>query len=88
MTSRALSRTDEGVAPVAASLDGMRWAFAVSAALCLVVLLLVTRLPVRIEDPEAGAAPAPETAPVPVADWGPDDDQLLEECAAGAPEPR
>jgi DHA2 family lincomycin resistance protein-like MFS transporter len=74
MTSRALALTDAGVAPVAASLDGMRWAFAVSAALCVIVLLLVTRLPVRIEE-----SPADET---------PDDLELLEDCVVGAPDPR
>jgi len=51
-TSRASSLLDEGVAPVAASLDGMRWAFGVAAALCVVVLALVLMLPVRIDDPE------------------------------------
>jgi DHA2 family lincomycin resistance protein-like MFS transporter len=74
MTSRALALTDAGVAPVAASLDGMRWAFAVSAALCVIVLLLVTRLPVRIEE-----SPADET---------PDDLELLVDCVVGAPDPR
>jgi DHA2 family lincomycin resistance protein-like MFS transporter len=48
MTSRALAQTDAGLTPVAASLDGLRWAFAVSAALCLVVLVLATRLPARL----------------------------------------
>jgi DHA2 family lincomycin resistance protein-like MFS transporter len=52
-TSRAASLVDDGAAPVAASLDGMRWAFGVAAALCVVVLGLVAMLPARIEDPEA-----------------------------------
>jgi DHA2 family lincomycin resistance protein-like MFS transporter len=56
-TSRAASLVDDGVAPVAASLEGMRWAFGVAAALCVVVLGLVALLPARIDDPEAEAAP-------------------------------
>ena len=52
-TSRAASLVDDGVAPMAASLDGMRWAFGVAAALCVVVLGLAALLPTRIDDPEA-----------------------------------
>ena len=55
MTTRAASQVREGVAPAAAQLDGMQWAFAVSAALCAIVLVLVTMLPARIAGgPEAG----------------------------------
>ena len=55
MSTQSASRISDGVAPVAAQLDGMRWAFAVSAVLCLVVLLLVAWLPARIAGgPEAG----------------------------------
>jgi DHA2 family lincomycin resistance protein-like MFS transporter len=55
-TSRAASLVDSGVAPSAASLDGMRWAFGVAAALCVVVLALVVLLPARIDDPEENEA--------------------------------
>jgi DHA2 family lincomycin resistance protein-like MFS transporter len=51
MTSRASGLVDGGVAPVAATLEGMRWSFAVAAALCVLVLALVVLLPARIEDP-------------------------------------
>ena len=51
MSSRATSLVGDGVGPVAASLGGLRWAFAVSAALCVVVLGLVFLLPARIADP-------------------------------------
>jgi MFS transporter, DHA2 family, lincomycin resistance protein len=55
MSTRAASQVRDGVAPVAAQLDGMRWAFAVSALLCVVVLALVAFLPARIAGgPEAG----------------------------------
>ncbi len=47
LTSRATFLTGAGVPPVAASLDGMRWAFAVAAGLCLVVLVLAAMLPTR-----------------------------------------
>lgn len=49
-TSRAAALVDDGVAPVAALLEGMRWSFAVSATLCVVVLVLVTMLPARVAD--------------------------------------
>jgi MFS transporter, DHA2 family, lincomycin resistance protein len=52
MTSRAAALVHEGVAPVAASLVGMRWAFAVTAILCVVVLGLAVLLPARINDPD------------------------------------
>ncbi len=52
-TSRASLLVADGAGPLAASLDGMRWAFAVAAALCLGVLGLVALLPARPEDPVA-----------------------------------
>jgi DHA2 family lincomycin resistance protein-like MFS transporter len=51
MSSRATSLVGEGMDPVAASLEGMRWAFGVSAGLCVVVLALVTMLPARLAEP-------------------------------------
>lgn len=61
MTSRAAALVDAGVRPLAASLEGMRWAFAVAAALCVVVLGLVTLLPARLpEDPEHSESAAPD----------------------------
>ena len=48
MTTRATSQASDGVGPVAAQLDGMRWAFAASALMCVVVLALVTLLPARL----------------------------------------
>jgi len=36
------------VPPATAQLEGLRWAFAVAAALCLVVLALVVMLPARV----------------------------------------
>jgi DHA2 family lincomycin resistance protein-like MFS transporter len=47
MSGRAAALVEDGVAPAVATLQGMRWSFAVSAALCLVVLVLATRLPAR-----------------------------------------
>ncbi len=55
MSTRTASQISDGVAPVAAQLNGMQWAFAVSALLCVVVLGLVALLPARIAGgPEAG----------------------------------
>ena len=51
MSSRATSLVGDGVGQLTASLGGLRWAFAVSAALCVIVLGLVTLLPARIADP-------------------------------------
>ena len=48
MSSRAAAQVRDGVGLVAAQLDGMRWAFAASALLCVVVLGLVTLLPARV----------------------------------------
>jgi DHA2 family lincomycin resistance protein-like MFS transporter len=58
MTTHATSQVRQGVGPVAAQLDGMRWAFAVSALLCVVVLGLVAMLPSRL--PVVPHEPAPE----------------------------
>ncbi len=61
MTSRAAALVDAGVGPLAASLEGMRWAFAVAAALCVVVLGLVTLLPARLPgDPEHSESATPD----------------------------
>jgi DHA2 family lincomycin resistance protein-like MFS transporter len=59
MTTRATSQVREGVGSVAAQLDGMRWAFAVSAVLCVVVLALVAMLPARL--PASPHEMAPDT---------------------------
>ena len=48
MSSRAAAQISDGVGAVAAQLDGMKWAFGVSAALCVVVLGLVILLPARV----------------------------------------
>jgi DHA2 family lincomycin resistance protein-like MFS transporter len=64
MTSRATSLVGDGVAPVTAQLEGLRWAFAVAAALCLVVLALVVMLPARV----TGGVDAPAES-----DHGPED---------------
>jgi DHA2 family lincomycin resistance protein-like MFS transporter len=56
MSTRAAAQVRDGAGPVAAQLHGMRWAFAVSAVLCVIVLGLVALLPARI-------ATGPETAP-------------------------
>ena len=56
MTSRAASQVRDGVAPAAAQLEGMRWAFAVSAVLCAVVLVLVAMLPARVDEPAESAS--------------------------------
>jgi DHA2 family lincomycin resistance protein-like MFS transporter len=59
MTSRATALVGDGAGPVAASLGGMQWAFAVAAALCVVVLTLVFLLPARIDDPDADVPEEP-----------------------------
>jgi DHA2 family lincomycin resistance protein-like MFS transporter len=63
MTSRATALVGDGVAPVAASLGGMRWAFMVAAGLCVVVLALVAMLPSRIDDPGSDDPGMDTTAP-------------------------
>ena len=74
MSTRTVSLVRDGVAPAAASIEGLRWAFGVSAVLCVVVLALVAMLPARL--PETGGhVPADEAdslvdddvAPEPVA---------------------
>jgi DHA2 family lincomycin resistance protein-like MFS transporter len=50
MTSRTTTLVGEGLGPVAAQLQGLRWAFAVGAALCVVVVGLAALLPNRIDD--------------------------------------
>jgi DHA2 family lincomycin resistance protein-like MFS transporter len=55
MSTRTVSQVRDGVAAVTAQLDGMRWAFGISAVLCVVVLALVAMLPARLpEAPEDG----------------------------------
>ena len=54
MSSRTTSLVGDGVGQLTASLGGLRWAFAVSAALCVIVLGLVTLLPARIDEPSEG----------------------------------
>jgi DHA2 family lincomycin resistance protein-like MFS transporter len=74
MSTRAASQVSRGVAPVAAQLEGMRWAFAVSAVLCVLVLGLVALLPARIAGgPEAGVEL--ETEPEPLRDLHDLDDE-------------
>jgi DHA2 family lincomycin resistance protein-like MFS transporter len=51
MTSRTTALVGEGLGPVAAQLQGLRWAFAVGAGLCVVVVGLAALLPNRIDDP-------------------------------------
>jgi DHA2 family lincomycin resistance protein-like MFS transporter len=75
MSSRATSLVGDGVAPGAASLEGVRWAFAVSAGLCVVVLGLAALLPARIAEP-------------PLLDAADElEDELDAERAVGEPEP-
>ncbi|MGW5109276.1 MDR family MFS transporter [Nocardia sp. NPDC004123] len=52
MTSRATHLTDGGANPLDAHLSGMRLAFAVSAALALIVIVMAVLLPNRAESPE------------------------------------
>jgi DHA2 family lincomycin resistance protein-like MFS transporter len=54
LASRSDSLLADGASAAAATIGGLHWAFAVAAALCLVVLALVLFLPARIEaDPAA-----------------------------------
>ena len=66
MSTRAASQVRDGVEPVTAQLDGMRWAFAVAAALCVIVLGLVALLPARLAP--ADDADDLDPARVPVGD--------------------
>jgi DHA2 family lincomycin resistance protein-like MFS transporter len=51
MTARSTSLLAGGASTTAAALGGMKWAFAVSAALCLVVLAFAVLLPARVSGP-------------------------------------
>ena len=62
MSTRATSLVADGALPVDATMQGLRWAFAVSALLCVVVLGLVTLLPNRLPEPAATEVEAPEPA--------------------------
>ncbi len=75
LASRAAARARDGVAPLAAQLDGLRWAFGFAALLCVVVLGLVLRLPARVPGPEA-AEPGPGDGPA-----GPDPHEAVAEPA-------
>jgi DHA2 family lincomycin resistance protein-like MFS transporter len=75
MTTRASTQVRDGVAPVAAQLDGLRLAFAVSAALCVVVLGLVALLPARL----------PQTTPEVAPDLDAELDELGDESLASCP---
>ncbi len=80
MSTRAAAEVSDGVGAVAAQLDGMRWAFAASALMCVVVLALVTLLPARLPDatPEEG----PEQGLEPVADLDRELDDLGDDRVA------
>lgn len=64
MSSRATALVADGVNPVAASLEGMRWAFAVAAGLCVVVLGLVAMLPARVGESDGVGEVVPAEEPV------------------------
>ncbi|MEV6767343.1 MDR family MFS transporter [Nocardia sp. NPDC051030] len=68
MTGRATSLVKNGTDPVTAHIDGMRLAFAVSAVLSLVVIVMAVLLPSRSANPAHGAAEANAEAPVLVKD--------------------
>lgn len=53
MATRAGSLEDSGVDAVAAQLSGMQWAFAVSAALAVIVIVMAVLLPNRSSAPDA-----------------------------------
>jgi DHA2 family lincomycin resistance protein-like MFS transporter len=65
MTSRAAALVHGGLVPVAAALAGMRWAFAVAAILCVVVLGLAVLLPARIDDPDGPVGVVEELDDIP-----------------------
>ncbi|NNH69990.1 multidrug efflux MFS transporter [Nocardia uniformis] len=52
MSARSTALIDSGTEPVTATLDGMRWAFAVSAALSILVIVMAVLLPNRASAPE------------------------------------
>jgi DHA2 family lincomycin resistance protein-like MFS transporter len=62
MSSRADTLLARGATSDAASIGGLHWAFAISAALCVVVLGLVTLLPARVATPAVPAEVEPEAA--------------------------
>lgn len=68
MSTRATSLVADGALPVDATMQGLRWAFAVSALLCVVVLGLVTLLPDRLPEPAPGPTPDEQDALGPVAE--------------------
>jgi DHA2 family lincomycin resistance protein-like MFS transporter len=78
MTSRAASLVGDGVGPIAAELEGMRWSFAVAAGLCVVVLGLVFLMPARLD--ETGDGPGDGHG-------GGDRVRAVEDDLVGAPEP-
>jgi DHA2 family lincomycin resistance protein-like MFS transporter len=63
MSWRSVAAIRDGVAPAAAEMQGMRWAFGVGAVLCLVVLGLVHLLPARLPDHGSGHEDNPEAGP-------------------------
>ena len=65
MTSRAAQLVADGTAPDVAAVAGLRWAFAASALMCLVVVAVVAMLPARAEQP--GEQPGPGSPAVPEA---------------------
>lgn len=54
MTARTTSQIEGGLAPAAAQVSGLRWAFIVAAALALVTVVLAARLPQRVAPAEGG----------------------------------
>ena len=73
MSSRSVAAIRDGVAPAAAEMQGMRWAFGVGAVLCLVVLGLVHLLPARLPDHENGHENGHEDAEQAVSERGHED---------------
>jgi DHA2 family lincomycin resistance protein-like MFS transporter len=59
MTSRSETLVARGASASAGSIGGLQWAFAVSAALCVVVLGLVLLLPSRVAAPQVASAAVP-----------------------------
>ena len=63
MTSRAAALVSEGASPVAATMAGLQWAFAVGAGLCVLVLGLALLMPARVDGrvgPDGAGAPGPQ----------------------------
>lgn len=59
MSSRAATLTGRGVDTTSATISGMQWSFGISSAIGVVVLLLVTRLPKRVPEPEPTGVSTP-----------------------------